>query len=269
MPRYAWEGRSRTGSLVRGDIEAASREAALAQVKASGVLVTRLGDGSDADPARSPASLQPELPSPPRPARRDGDSLRDKLFYIGVALVFTVLGLGTAYVAPVLTYDCSRDAAGSVSCSVHRRMYSLLPLATLEFPRVLSARIQTSTDRPGIGERRSAQAQSKLVLLCPSGPCWESTSSSWPMGLSNMELSTGIEGLLSADSPEQFHGWQAEKLPLLVATTFLLPAALLLFAVLLRVTVGRAWVEQRVADLEREASRRESERDSTPGGPAR
>jgi aspartate/methionine/tyrosine aminotransferase len=35
-------------------------------------------------------------------------------------------------VAPVLTYDCSRDDLGSVRCSIGRRMYGLVPLSTVE-----------------------------------------------------------------------------------------------------------------------------------------
>jgi hypothetical protein len=254
MPRYVWEGRSRHGSQARGELQAASRDDALRQLRAGGITLTTLRESAGAAAEASPPVV-PETGAPPRPGRRT-TSLRDQVFYIGVAVASTAIGLGVAYVAPVLTYDCSRDAVGAVRCVVHRRMYGLIPIPDVRLERVVSADVEDYSTRGSMADRGRVQAGSKLVLACADRTRWKSTASAWPMGQSNDTLAGGIRDLLDGGAPREFHGWQGEKVALLAAAAFLLPAALILIALLVRIVVGRERVEARVAELEASALRR-------------
>jgi hypothetical protein len=249
MPRYSWEGRARKGGVARGVIDAPSKDAALQKLQSAGVTVTRVEAASGEDEA-SPAVVEPAL-SPPVPLvqHRQGESLRDKLFYLGVAAVFTILGVGTAYFAPVLVYDCARDASGAVNCTVHRRMYGLFPLPDRVFPNLVSAEIVSGEIRAEPGGRRTPTAYSALVLVCADGTRWKSYDSTYPIGRSNAELQSGIQDLLDAKAPAQYRGWKGEKVPLVIAIVFLLPAGLMLLALLVKLAVSRALVESKIADL--------------------
>src|SRR5262245_24171676 len=127
MPSYAWEGRTRTGGVVRGEIRAASKEEAVARVKSSGILVQSVRETSVSG-AVEPVQVPVGDPGAQAPSGARVRGLRDKAFHLGVVAVFTAAALGVAYVAPVMSYDCRRDEAGVVDCVVHRRMYGLVPL---------------------------------------------------------------------------------------------------------------------------------------------
>jgi hypothetical protein len=262
MARYAWVGRSGNGAVVRGVLEAPSREAALAQLKAHAVVVTSVEEsgGPDQDLAPGPPA---EFPTRPPGAGRPGQSLRDRLFYVMVALAFSALGVGVTGFAPVLRYECRRDVSGAVACHVGRRVCGLVSLAPVDTGRILSVSIERQTQSQTMVERsrnirqgRSPQESTRLALTCPSGPCWTSPSSSWPMGASNDDIAEGIEDLLAAREPGAFSAWQADKVTLLIAAAFQLPLALVLLGLVLRLTVGRAWSEQRLAGLAADLSRR-------------
>lgn len=114
-------------------------------------------------PRPSPSLLRrPGAVGPPLVARREGARLRDRHV---VAQVLATLGLGSAAVAPVLSYECDRDAAGAVNCIVHRGMSGLPPLPDRKVARILSLEIESSSDRPSIADRRPAQSYSRLVLV--------------------------------------------------------------------------------------------------------
>jgi len=76
------------------------------------------------------------------------------------------------------------------------------------------------------------------------------------MGDTNDAIETGIADLLAAREPKEFRAWQAEKVTLLVSAAFLLPLALVLFGLVLRVG-GGAWLKRKVEDLAANASRRQ------------
>jgi hypothetical protein len=255
VAKFAWEGRIGSGKTARGVISAASQEAALAKIEASGVKVTQLrqsGGSSEPEPAGSEEAVAPVVDS------RPGASLRDKFFYLAVVFVFTSIGLGAAYVAPVLSYDCTRADSGSVDCSVERRIYGALPLPTIDATRVLSADLESSTDARHIGQRVPLNS-TRLVLTCPSGPCWTSVWSSWPLGRTNSELSQEIGDLVSGGGSE-FHGWQAERIPLLVGVTFQLPLAIVLLSLVVRLTLGEAWALRKATEFEQWARERKHRR---------
>lgn len=255
MTRYTWEGRAGTGHAVRGELDAPSKDAALAQLKASGVLVRSL-EAAAGGAAQAPdaGGLSSDALAPLR-GTRPGQSLRDKAFYLGVVALFTTLGLGTAYVAPVLRYDCARSEAGVVACDVERRVLGLVRLSTVRVDPLVSVRVETSTDQPRAGERRRPQTYSQLVLEGPGGVGWESVNSSWPMGTDNHELREGIEDVVAGRSGS-YSAWQAEKLPLLVALTFQIPLALVLLALALRLTLGQAGMLAGAQALEQSVRRR-------------
>jgi hypothetical protein len=58
------------------------------------------------------------------PCKPDGDTL----FTTGAVASFAAGSVFAAWIDPVLLYDCARQASGSVGCTVHRRMYGVIPL---------------------------------------------------------------------------------------------------------------------------------------------
>ena len=252
MPRYSWEGLTATGSTVRGDMEAPSREAVLESLRSQGITVTKVEERAG---ARTAASADP---SPPKRPYRAGESLRDKLFYIGVAAVFAVLGVGAAYVSPVLFYDCARQANGSVDCTVHRRMYGFIPLADLHFSRILSVEVKSGTHSQTMAERSKRQASSweALALGCADGTRWQSPESSWPLGQTPSDHRLGIQGLLDSDSPGTYRGWTGEKVTLIIALAFFIPTGLIFLGLLLRLVIPRSFVDEQLSALEARAATR-------------
>jgi hypothetical protein len=257
MPRYSWEGRTVTGSVVRGDLDAPSRQAVLESLGAQRITVTRVDEKAGAK------TTAPADPSPPPRRYRPGESWRDKLFYIGVAAVFTILGVGAAYVSPVLFYDCARQANGSVDCTVHRRMYGFIPISDLHFSRILSVEVKSGVHSETMTERsqriragRSESSYEALVLGCADGTRWQSSESSWPLGQTPSDHRLGIQGLLDSDSPGSYRGWTGEKVTLIVAVAFLIPAGLLFLGLGLRLVIPRSFVEEQLSTLEAHAAAR-------------
>jgi hypothetical protein len=252
MPRYSWEGRTATGSSVRGDMEAPSREAVMEGLRAQRITVTRVEEGPGSRTAAT------EDPSPPKNPYRPGESWRDKLFYIGVAAVFAVLGVGAAYVSPVLFYDCARQANGSVDCTVHRRMYGFIPLADLHFSRILSVEVRSGTHSQTMAERSKRQASSweALALGCADGTRWQSPESSWPLGQTPSDHRLGIQGLLDSDSPGTYRGWTGEKVTLIIALAFFIPTGLIFLGLILRLVIPRSFVDAKLSALEAAAEAR-------------
>jgi hypothetical protein len=257
MPRYSWEGQAATGSLVKGDLEAPSREAVMESLGSQRITVTRVEEGPGGKTAA------PADPSPPPRRYREGESLRDKLFYIGVAAVFAILGVGAAYVSPVLFYDCTRQANGSVDCTVHRRMYGFIPLADLHFSRILSVEVKSGVHSETMSERsqrilagRSESSWEALALACADGTRWQSPESSWPLGQTPSDHRLGIQGLLDSDSPGTYRGWTGEKVTLIVAVAFFIPAGFILLGLILRLVIPRSFVEEQLSALEALAANR-------------
>ena len=252
MPRYSWEGKTATGSTVRADMEAPSREAVLESLRSQGITVTKVEEKAG---ARTGASADP---SPPKGPYRPGESWRDKLFYIGVAAVFAVLGVGAAYVSPVLFYDCARQANGSVDCTVHRRMYGFIPLADLHFSRILSVEVRSGTHSQTMAERSKRQASSweALALGCADGTRWQSPESSWPLGQTPADHRRGIQGLLDSDSPGTYRGWTGEKVTLIIAVAFFIPAGLIFLGLFLRLVIPRSFVDAKLSAMEAAAEAR-------------
>jgi hypothetical protein len=268
MPRYSWEGRTATGGTVRGDLEAPSRESLLESLRSQGITVTKVeekaGARTGASAVRTGASADP---SPPKRPYRPGESWRDKLFYIGVAAVFALLGVGAAYVSPVLFYDCARQANGSVDCTVHRRMYGFIPLADLHFKRILSVEVKSGVHSETMTERsdriragRAASSYEALALGCADGTRWQSPESSWPLGQTPSDHRLGIQGLLDSDSPGTYRGWTGEKVTLIVALAFWVPTGFILLGLILRLVLPRSFVEEALPALQAAAARHRSRR---------
>jgi hypothetical protein len=169
--------------------------------------------------------------------------LSGRLFYVGVVLTFTALSVGIAYVAPVLSYDCQRDDQGVVHCTVHRTLYGLIPLPAKRLTGVVSVdtEVTSHADRSlGVSiYEHVLQTYYALTLKCADGTRWTSFRSTEPLGMSNEELAGGIKELLATDLPQKFHGWTAEKVPLVVGAIFLAPAAIVLLALFARILLFR------------------------------
>jgi hypothetical protein len=187
MPVYSWEGRSANGAVVRGELEAPTREHALARLKATGVTLIRV-DESGGEGAVIDASSGPPL----EPRRRREGLFR---FEHGALAFFTAIGIGVGYVSPVLDYDCARDAGGSVDCAIHRRVFGLVPRSTLHFRGIRTAQLviggysQSMAEqmRQGSNSTRS-QSWDALEIVTADGSSWRSHQSSSPMGQSNVQL---------------------------------------------------------------------------------
>jgi len=251
MARYAWSGRTSNGSLVQGVKEAPSRDAVIAQLKASGVTTTSVKAEGPEDIA-VPA-LPAERGTPPAAPRAARNSLRDNLFTIAVIGGFSALGIGAACLSPVLDYHCRRDASGDVSCHIERRVLRLVPLAPVEASHILSASTRHGTRSETMSERTqnlrrglSPQSYVTLSLICTGGPCWTAESSS-PIGDSNEKIESGITDLLASATPAALEARQAEQVPLIVFAAFQIPLALILFTGLLRVTVFRGVSDQQIS----------------------
>jgi hypothetical protein len=244
MARYAWKGRMRNGAAVQGEIEAPTREAAIEQVEAGGVVGVSVSEsgGSEDRPGAS----------------RKAGSWRDGAFPFMVALASAAVSVGVGFVDPVLTYDCQRDVAGAVGCHISRKAFGLVPLAPVDANRVLSASTRVTEQSRTMAERNQdlrrgtrPQESENLLLICASGPCWTSRSS-WPMGESNSEIAAGINGLLTSPQPGEFHAHQAEKVTLAVAAAFLVPGGFILLGLVLRLMFGWYLTPDRVRKLSAE-----------------
>jgi hypothetical protein len=241
-------------------MDAPTRDVAIAQLKARGITTT-----SVKAEAGSEDIVVPALPGGPAPApakgRPAGSSLRDRLFYIGVALGFGALGIGAACLGPVLDYDCRRDASGVVSCHIERRVLRLVPLSPVDATHILSASTRQGTYSETMTEHaenirrgRSAQSHVTLTLICTTGPCWTSDSSN-PLGDTNASIESGINRLLALSEPEEFKAWQAEEVALWVAGAFQIPLAIILFTGMLRLLFFRDWDEQKGREFAERMSR--------------
>jgi hypothetical protein len=189
---------------------------------------------------------------PGSPPRRRRESLRDRLFSMGVVLAFTAVAVGVSVLAPVVAYDCAGDAAGGVACTVHRRAFGFIPLSD----RTISPLASVDWESAGTvvwtsGGRRRSESSTRLVLVGADGTRWTSVASSWPLGPSNDTLASQIRLLFTSDGRQELHARQADGVVLLVSAAFLVPAALMLLGLLLRMVVPAATVEERLAALDR------------------
>ena len=246
MPHYSWEGRTATGSLVRGELEAASREAALESLRSQRITVTQVEEKVGARP-------------------RVREPLRDKLFTIGAVAFFAAFSVGAAYIDPVLVYDCARQANGSVDCIVHRRMYGLIPLGDLRFSRIQSVEVTSGVHSETLAERtrrlRFGSDQTSweaLLLTCADGTRWQSPESSWPLGQTLGTHREGIQELIDASEPGTYHGWTAEKVTLIIMLAFLAPIGFILLGLVLRIVTPRSFVTALEAAAARARERRQA-----------
>jgi hypothetical protein len=200
-----------------------------------------------------------------RPPARE--PLRDKLFTIAVVAGFAALSVGAAYIDPVLVYDCARQANGSVDCTVHRRMYGLIPLGDLRFSRIQSVEVSSGVHSETMAERarrlRFGSDESSweaLLLSCADGTRWRSPESSWPLGQTLGTHRAGIQDLIDASAPGTYHGWTAEKVTLTIMLAFLAPAGFILLGLVLRLVTPRSFVVALEAAAARARQRRQAGR---------
>jgi hypothetical protein len=248
MPVYSWEGRSANGAVVRGELDAPTRDHALARLKATRVSVIRV-DESRAEGAVIEASSAP--PAEPKRKRQGFFG-----FEHGALAFFTAIGIGVGYVSPVLDYDCTRDAGGSVDCRVHRRVFGLVPRSPLHFQGVRTVQLVIGGHSQSMAEQmrqvsNSTRSQSwdALVIVTADGSSWQSHQASSPMGQTNADLVNSIDGLLKADAPAAYRGWTVDKTPLIVAGAFFIPLGFVLLGLALRLVIPRAAAEKMKTSL--------------------
>src|SRR5262245_11941932 len=237
MPRYSWEGRTAAGQLVRGELEAPSREAVSQSLQSKGIMVVRVEEPSGA-PEASPAD--PSAP-PPAPPRRDGGSFFDRFFYVCVAAVSIAISVGIGYLSPIHVYDCARQTSGSVDCTVEKRIHGLIPIGDLHFSRIMSVEVMSGVSSETMAERNrrlssggQEQSWEALQLVCADGTQWRSPNSSWPLGTTLGDVRSGIQGLLDTDSPASYHASVGDKVARVVALAFLAPIGFMLLGLPLR-----------------------------------
>ena len=252
MARYSWSGRTANGSVVKGVKEAASRDVVIAQLKAAGITTTSVTADGPED-ISVPALPGAAASAPPPATSQRGRRFRENLFNFGAISFFSALGIGAACLSPVLDYHCRRDAAGDVSCHIQRRVLRLVPLAPVDASHILSASTKRGVRSETMSERSqrlrmgsSEQSYVTLSLICTSGPCWTSESSS-PIWDSNDSIESGISNLLASATPADFEARQAERVPLIVFAAFQIPLGIILFAGLLRHTVFRGVSDQQIS----------------------
>lgn len=189
-------------------------------------------------PASSKEKREITLESVIETGRQNRTTPRDRLFYIGVVLIFVAVSAALAYVAPVTTYDCRRDEAGVVGCIVQQRFYGLIPLRKIDLSNLVSADTEAVSRIHRDAGRSLAtgfsQTYSTLILRRADGTDWKSYASSHPLGMAHEDLAWGIRELMEAHSPLEFHAWTAEMVPLLVSVVFLTPLMIVGLAALAR-----------------------------------
>jgi len=263
MPRYSWEGRTATGSVVRGEVDAPTHEAVTENLRAQGLTVTRVDQVGGVARTGAAAGAAPTAPA------RPGRGLRDTLWTVGVVALFGALGVGAAYIDPVLFYDCARQANGSVDCTVHRRMYGVIPLGDLHVSRIASVDVKSGVHSESMSDRsrrlRLGGQQSSYEILqvaSADGSRWESPESTWPLGQTQWDHRAGIQRLLDATSPETYRGWTAEKVTLIIAVVFWAPLGFVLLGLVLRLVMPRSLVEALSAAADEARARRLGRRTS-------
>ena len=172
-----------------------------------------------------------------RPTRSES---RGRVFPALVAASFFLLGLGALAAAPILRWECERDATGAVNCLVKKRLAGFIPLGDVTLPNILAADVRVH-ESPGQKVSDAAYAAAFLVVACADGTRWSPFDSSDPLGRSHQEIAEGITDLVRAKVPATFRAWQGEKVPLLVGAAFLIPMALLLALALLRLVLFVGW----------------------------
>lgn len=166
--------------------------------------------------------------------RRDGSGGR--VFPAVVAAAFFALGIGALAVAPILRWECERDATGAVGCLVNKRLAGVIPIGTVTLANILSAEVR-GHESPGLEHRDAPYTAAVLTVACADGTRYSPFDSASPLGRSHQEVAEGIRDLRERDSPGMFRAWQGEKVPLLVGAAFLVPMGFLLALVLLRVAL--------------------------------
>ena len=247
MPTYSWEGRSANDAVVRGELEAPTRDLALARLKATGVMVIRVeGRGEDAVMDASSA--------PPAEPKRNKQGLFR--FEHGALAFFTAIGIGVGYVSPVLDYDCTRDAGRSVDCAIHRRVFGLVPRSTLDFRGIRTVQLVIGGYSQSMAEQMRqvsnatrSQSWDALVIVSADGSSWQSHQSSSLMGQTNVALVNGIDGLLKSPAPASYRGWTVDKTPLIIAGAFFVPAGFVFLGLLLSLVIPPATAEKMKSSL--------------------
>lgn len=168
-----------------------------------------------------------------------GESSR-RVFPAVVAAFFLLLGLGVLTVAPILRWECERDAIGAVNCVVMKRLAGVVPIGDVTLSNILSAEVR-SHESPGLSRRDQPYTAAFLVVACADGTRYSPFDSSEPLGRSHQEVAEGISDLVREKVPRTFRAWQGETVPLLVGAVFLIPMAFLLALVLLRVALFAFW----------------------------
>jgi len=248
MPVYAWEGRSANGAVVRGETEAPNRDHALARLKTSGLTVIRV------DEKAGGAVVIKATSGPALEARRSRQGV--DWFTYAVLVLFTGIGVGVGYFSPVLDYDCTRDARGSVDCAIYRRVFGLVPRSTVQLSGVQSVQLQIggysqtmAEQLRGVSNASRNQSWEALVIATADGAVLQSGKSSWPLGRTAEDLVNGIDGLLKADRPDAYRGWTADKTSLMVAGGFFVPLGFVLLGLVLRLMIPPAAAERLKSSL--------------------
>ena len=165
----------------------------------------------------------------------------NRVFPAVVAAFFFLLGLGALTAAPILRWECERDASGAVNCVVKKRLAGFIPIGAVTLSNILSADVRAH-ESPGLGARdRAPYTAAFLVVACADGTRYSPFDSSEPLGRSHSDVAQGIGDLLRERVPGTFRAWQGETVPLLVGAVFLIPMAFVLALVLLRVVLFAAW----------------------------
>jgi hypothetical protein len=165
---------------------------------------------------------------------------RGRVFPAVVAAVFFAVGLGVLAVAPILRWECERDATGAVNCVVKKRLAGVIPIGDVTLSNILAADVRTE-ESPALSRSGQPYSAAFLVVACADGTRFRPFDSSEPLGRSHVDVAQGIRDLLDADSPSTFRAWQGETVPLLVGAVFVVPMAILVALVLLRVALFAFW----------------------------
>jgi hypothetical protein len=140
-----------------------------------------------------------------------------------------------------------------VECTVHQRVFGLIPISDLHFPRIQSVEVFSGENAETMAETRrrlefgsERSSWDALVIVGADGTRSRPSKTSWPLGRTIHDLRAGIQGLIDAGAPENYRAWTGDKVSLTIELAFLAPAGFILLGLVLRLVVPRSFVEQRL-----------------------
>ena len=170
MPGYHWKGVTAQGVKIEGDINAASKEGALEQLRRQKITVREIVETSAGGVVDT---------RPPEPSARGGGAPRFTRFKsLFIAALFAAAAVAVGYMAPITVWTCSREPGGAVACSISESNLGLIELRSQRLADASSVSLETQT--VPTNDRSRTRIQERIVFQDAKGGSIRSTT--WDQG---------------------------------------------------------------------------------------